>query len=408
VATATWTTEQARLYQLACVGLHGRPYASGDEGIASCFRDLGSVQLDPLPILGRNHDLVAQSRVPGTHPGDLLRLIHARRLGFEYWDKKLCAIRIDDYPLFRSLMERSGDAWIERRAVQLEATLPGTMAAVENAVRDHGPVSSRELGTLGVAQQEHRGWKATRAANVALDALWNRGILSVAHRESFRRYFDLTDRIIPEDLRASPPPPRDAFLRAVMVRRVGSVGLLAARGNPDAWALLAAARREKIPQQLVHEGLLSEIRVDGARTPYYAAAEARARLDAAQAVDPDRRIRCIAPLDPLLWGRDTLLDLWHFEYVWEVYKPAPKRRYGYYVLPLLQGTRLVARFDGRYDKREGVLSVLSYVSETGGPALEDAAVHDMLQRLLAYLGGAEIHLPGGGVWIRDSAAPDTS
>ena len=90
-----WSTEQARLYQLWSVGLHGKAYPQGEAGIRECFRDQGAIQLDPLPVLGRNHDLVIQARVDGTHPGEALELIHRNRLGFEYWDKMLCVLPID-------------------------------------------------------------------------------------------------------------------------------------------------------------------------------------------------------------------------------------------------------------------------------------------------------------------------
>ena len=104
----TWSRDEARLYQLAAVGLHGKRYPEGEDGIREVFRDLRAVQLDPLPILGRNHDLVLQSRVGGTHPGMFLDLLHHQRLGFEYWDKMLCAIPIAEFPYFWALMEAGG------------------------------------------------------------------------------------------------------------------------------------------------------------------------------------------------------------------------------------------------------------------------------------------------------------
>jgi hypothetical protein len=395
-----WTREQARLYQLVCVGLHGVQYPAGTRGIDACFRDLGSVQLDPLPILGRNHDLVIHARVPGTSPGDFLKRIHEGRVGFEYWDKALCAIVLSDYPLFRGLMAGGGDAWTGRRAARLETEHPGTLAAVEKAVQAHGPLSSKEFGTLDVAQEEHRGWKATRAANVALDALWNSGDLAVAFRRGFRRYFDLADRVIPADIRKAPTPTRASFLREAVIRRVRTVGLLAATGSADAWMMVRRARREGVVKALVDEGALIEVHVEGARSRYYAEAGAADRLRRAERTKPEPHAVFIAPLDPLLWSREALRDLWDFDYVWEVYKPAAKRRYGYYVLPLLHGTRLAARFDGRYERKDGVLQVISYQPEPNGPGLENPLVHEALQRMLRFLGGETIALPDGGRWAR--------
>ncbi|UCF09594.1 MAG: YcaQ family DNA glycosylase [Candidatus Bipolaricaulota bacterium] len=397
----TWSIEQARLYQLAAVGLHGAAYPPGDEGIRRCFRDLSCLQLDPLPVLGRNHDLVIQARVPETHPGEALDLIHRERLGFEYWDKMLCAVAIEWFPLLRSLMERSGDAWIRRRGEQLERDAQGTLAAETGAVREHGPTSSRDLAALGVAQRDHRGWKSTKAANVALEALWNSGVLSVSHRRNFRRYFDLAERIIPETLRNEAPPSPEEYSRKALLKRVRTVGLLPARGSPDAWTALRDARRQQVAARLVGEGHLEEIRVDGVRTPYFAASDASERLSRLEGSDDDRGVRFIAPLDPLMWARDSLRQLWAFDYVWEVYKPAAKRTYGYYVLPVLKDRRFVARFDGRFDREEATLRVLSYHPEPDGVPVDDPEVRAAFARFLRYLGGAQIEFPAGERWAPD-------
>lgn len=388
-----WSVEQARRYQLACVGLHARQYPDGDAGIREAFRDLGSVQLDPLPVLGRNHDLVMQARVAATHPGDLLSLVHGERLGFEYWDKMLCAIPVERFPLFRALMESGGEPWTARRERRLEADAPGTVAEVAGAIRENGPVSSKELAGLGVAQAERRGWKATRAANVALEALWNRGAIGVAHRHGFRRYFDLMERIIPPAMQQAPPTPTDAFRRELLVERVQGLGLLPAQGSPDAWAFLGAARRDALPASLIRKGRLCEVRVRGVRTSYYAVSDAYERLAAIEVCDLDDRVRFIAPLDQLLWSRESLRKLWGFDYVWEVYKPATQRRYGYYVLPILHGDRFVARFDGRFERQSGILRVLSYHPEPDGLPIDHPAVAEAFSRFLSYLGGERICYP---------------
>lgn len=387
-----WNIEQARRYQLWATRLVGTGYPPGEEGIQRCFADLGSVQLDPLPILGRNHDLVFQSRVVGTHPDDALDLIHRQRLGFEYWDKMLCAIALDAYPLFSRLMNAGGMAWERDRAETLERAFPGIIAQVLAAVRQHGPLSSRELRTLDIAQQEHRGWKATRTANVALEALWNRGELCVSHRTSYRRYFDVAARVLPEAVwsaSSSPAPFAERLLR----RRVAAVGLLSAAGDSESWAFLRAARREGLPQALVRRGELVEVHVQGIRAPFYALPSAEEDLVTAMSVAAPDVPQFLAPLDSLLWGRDSLQRVWDFEYVWEVYKPVCKRRWGYYVLPILFHDRFVGRFDGRYDRATGVLHVVSYGQEPHGLRFDAPEIQEGFSRFLAYLGGERIALP---------------
>ena len=398
----TWSVEEARCYQLFAVGLRGSAHEPGAHGIRACFRDLGGIQLDPLPALGRNHDLVIQARVDETHPGDVLDLIHRERLGFEYWDKVLCAIAIEEFPWFSALMRSGGDRYGQRREARLEREHPGVIELVRRTVADHGPLSSRELKALGVGRAAHRAWKANTAANGALEALWNRGVLSVSHRNAYRRYFDLTDRVISEAHRTAPAASLEAFERHLLLRRVRMTGLLPVRGDAEAWAFLRSARKDGLPGRLIASGDLSLVEVEGINTPFYAAADAREGLERARRVASPGLPRFIAPLDPLLWARTALLRLWDFEYTWEVYKPAAKRRYGYYVLPILWDGRFVGRFDGRYDRTSRTLSILSYHEEPHGLALSDPLIRAAFRRFLAYLDGERIALPDGGVWEAES------
>ena len=394
-----WTKEEARWYHLHSMGLHGRSYPPGEEGIRRCFPDLDVLQLDPLPVLGRSHDLVIQARVDGTHPGQVLDLIHRERLGFEYWDKMLSLIPIRHFPWFRALMEAGGNRWEREREERLRREHPEALEDVYQAVEEHGPLSSMELRELGIAQEARRGWKSTRVANMALIALWNRGRISVAERRNFRRYFDLTERVILASLLGSPPPTREEFWEWFLLKRVRDAGLLPLRGDADSWAFLRDKRRSEFPQRLVKAEKLALVHVEGIKTPFLASPEAVERLDEARRCDFDGRGRFLSPLDPLLWSRRALRELWGFEYAWEVYKLPAKRRWGYYVLPILYGDRFVARFDAKFDAATGTLRVLSYWEEPGGFPWSHPTVVAAFQRFLGYLGGERVTFPDGGeVW----------
>ncbi|OGF55766.1 MAG: hypothetical protein A2Z21_08940 [Candidatus Fraserbacteria bacterium RBG_16_55_9] len=385
-----WTKEEARLYQLYAVGLHGKEYPRGKAGIRGCFRDLDTLQLDPLPVLGRNHDLVIQARVDGTHPGQALDLIHQERLGFEYWDKVLCAVPIEHFPLLRTLMQLGGNSWENRRETQLEKKHPGAIDVVYRAVEEHGPLSSRELGELDIAQDEHRAWKSTRVANGALEVLWNRGRISITHRTSYRRYFDLTERVIPKEHVEAESPSPGKLWHTWLVKRVRNVGLLPLRGDAEAWAFVRKARDKGLVEKLVECDKLALIEVKGIRQPFLAPPEAEEMLEVARDTSPDGRARFIAPLDPLLWCRRALVQLWDFEYAWEVYKPVKQRRWGYYVLPVLYGDRFVARFDGKYDREKRTLHIPAYHEEPNGLPRTHAAIEEAFKRFLNYLGGERI------------------
>ena len=349
-----------------------------------------------MPVLGRSHDLVIQARVDGTHPGQVLDLVHRERLGFEYWDKMLSLIPIAHFPWFRALMEAGGDRWERGREERLRREHPEALEAVYRTVEEHGPISSMELRELGIAQETRRGWKATRVANVALIALWNRGRISVAYRKNFRRYFGLTERLIPASLLGSPTPTLEEFWEWFLLKRVRDAGLLPLRGDADSWAFLWDRRRGGLPERLIKSEKLVLVHIEGVRTPFLAPPDVEGRLEEARLHDFDGRARFLSPLDPLLWSRKALRELWGFEYAWEVYKPPAKRRWGYYVLPVLYGDRFVARFDAKYEAPSGILHVFSYREEPDGLPWSHPTVIAAFQRFLGYLGGERAIFPRAG------------
>lgn len=295
-----WSKEEARVFHLYATGLRGHSYPKGEEGIRRCFADLGVLQLDPLPVLGRSHDLVIQARVNGTHPGQVLDLVHGERLGFEYWDKVLSLIPIDLYPQFRPLMDAGGERYERRREERLRKDYPDAIDAVHKAVKQHGPLSSRELKDLEVAQEAHRGWKATRVANVALTALWNRGRTSVSHRLSFRRYFDLIERVIPDHLRNVQSTSLDQFGEYLLGKRARNAGLLPLRGDMDSWTFLRNVRTSGLPEQQVKDDKLALVHVDGIKTSFLAPADAEERLEKARNEPFGKLPLFLSPLDPLI------------------------------------------------------------------------------------------------------------
>ncbi len=322
-----------------------------------------------------------------------LDLLHRERLGFEYWDKMLCAIPIAEFPLLRALMEAGGERWERLREDRLDRDHPGAKDAVLEAVRKNGPLSTAELKKLSVAQGAHRGWKTTQAAGAALEVLWNKGRLSISHRVNYRRYFDLTDRVVPRKLLARPTLSGEEFLRELLRKRVDMVGLLPAGGAAETWMSLRQARSGGLPQRMAEQGDLTLVQVDGVRTSFYARPDAAKVLRAAEKAPFDDQAQMIAPLDPLLWCRDALAKVWGFAYAWEVYKKPEQRAYGYYVLPVLHRNRFVGRFDGKYETKTGTLHVLGYWAEGDGLSARHPKIREAFGRFLDYLGGKKIVWP---------------
>jgi len=151
-----------------------------------------------------------------------------------------------------------------------------------------------------------------------------------------------------------------------------------------------------LPERLIEADRLALVHVESVRSPFLAPPDAEERLEEARRHRFDGRARFLSPLDPLLWSRKALRELWDFEYAWEVYKPPAKRRWGYYVLPVLYGDRFVARFDAKYEAPSGILHVFSYREEPDGLPWSHPTVIAAFQRFLGYLGGERATFPGGG------------
>jgi uncharacterized protein YcaQ len=241
-----------------------------------------------------------------------------------------------------------------------------------------------------------------------LDALSVCGRLSLARRDGNRRFYDLTERVFPADILETRIPEREQ-LRHKLLSRYRGQGLLGAGGGGELWpGTGTAANRADLRRELLDRGEIVAVSVEGIRGERYVigdelpllAQATREIAAAAEAGAPDvgsaPGCSFIAPLDPLLWDRGVLIPLYGFDYRWEVYTPAAKRRWGYYVLPILFGDRLVGRIEPRVDRTAGLVRLLSLSWETGfDPIAAPGFVPAFADALNAYLafGAGEALLP---------------
>jgi uncharacterized protein YcaQ len=226
-------------------------------------------------------------------------------------------------------------------------------------------------------------WSRTPAKAV-LEALWDRGVLVIGVREAFQRRYDLAERVIPRAILDAPVPDEDATLRTLALLAVRARGALTEPAIREHWRLKGGrARLHHHVLALVDEGLLREVHPDDGGPPFYVDAEAE--LDG-----PPAPPVLLCPFDNLLWDRPLLERLFGFRHVIEVYKREHERLYGYYVLPLLAGDKILGRADLKADRAEGVLHVRRFHREPGVrgkviPKLERAAA-----RLARVLGLEEV------------------
>ena len=304
---------------------------------------LGGIQLDPIDRIGASPDLVLHARMDGMQRGDWARLLGTGR-AFEHYAKERCVLPAERYPWFVSHLQRF-PSW--RLGQRLQRVEPGHLEAVLAEVTERGPCSPSDLSDHGrVRRLDWNGWVGTaKAGTLALEVLSHRCQLVVVGRSaSGQRVYDLPERALPSVCQA---PDRGGD-RAALVHRVAMCGFLRTAGGPQ-WGGLEHVRKGPLPSALVEEGLLCRVQVGTSKRTYLAAPGTLALPGRV-----DDRMRILAPLDPLLWDRELVKTAFGFAYVWEVYKPAAQRAYGYYVCPLLHEGQLVGRMEGRRTRAGGV------------------------------------------------------
>jgi uncharacterized protein YcaQ len=329
------TPEDARRFLLAHHGLL-RPLGSGRAAVRELLPRMRCIQLDPLDVIGTNADLCAMARVDGLARGEVYDALlpgHA----FEHFAKERCLLPASAFPAYR---DRAREIWWWRMTQRLERVDQGLINDVLAEVKERGPVLSKDLEDRGrVEPIDWAGWKSSsKASTMALEILWVRCQVVVCGRTPAGKRYDLPERALPEVATAKSP---EDFSRWALLERVEAAGLLPRASGP-AWGQLGEVR-ETLPDTLIAEGLLEEVQLPGTRRAWLAP---RGFLDRPRG-EPDDRMRILGPLDALLWDRTLIERAFGFKYVWEVYKPAEKRQYGWYVCPLLHAGRLVGRIEAR-------------------------------------------------------------
>ncbi|HUN21661.1 MAG TPA: crosslink repair DNA glycosylase YcaQ family protein [Anaerolineales bacterium] len=337
----------ARRFLLAHHFLYPPHSLQGKAGILQALEHLQNIQFDPIDVVGRNAELVLQSRVADFQPKWLNELLYQERVLWDGWDKMQGIYLTRDWAHFT----RQRQAMHRHAEQSFMQTAPGIL----QAIAERGALSSLDFeGKREVTWF----WGAQKEARAALDVLYNMGKIGVSHRVASRRYFQLIEKLLPAELLAQsdPHPTLEAYQDWHVLRRVGSLGLTDASSGEYWYGIQGtkSAERRATIARLLAQGKLLAVQVAGLPklTLYLRAQDEPTLVQAENASPAPVQAAFIAPLDNLIWNRNLIAQLFGFEYKWEVYTPAEKRRYGYYVLPVLAGERFVARADFRFDKKQ--------------------------------------------------------
>jgi uncharacterized protein len=377
------TAEAARRFLVARHFLApARSVKGGKKGVLKVLDKLGSIQFDPLAIAGRNHDLMLHARVAGYKP-DWTDGLYERREIFEAYNKGLSFVPSSAFPWFRA---RAGRAAAETLAENADVA-----ARVLDRIRADGPLSTRDFDREQGPTTDWFGMPENTVRAV-LEAYVLTSVLGLARRDANRRYYDLIERLLPAELLAQQPSLIEQ-LRHRMLSRYRAHGLLGPGGGNDIFSGLGAAKpdprfpgspgRHALRDDLIESGEIVPVQIEGAGKRFVLKDEIGA-LEAPP--EPPPSVAFVPPFDALVWDRPFLKKVFDFEYVWELFIPPAKRRWGWYVLPILFGDRFVGRLEPRIDRTEGRVEILNaWWEERFVPARADGFVEAMRDALDAYL-----------------------
>lgn len=362
----TLTITQARQLHLAAQGLLHRPRrkARPDDVVATIER-MRMLQIDSIHVVARSPYLVLFSRL-GCYPQAWLDTALENGRLVECWAHEACLVPATDYPWHASARTLRENHWAFRRARRMRREQGKTLRALLTQVRERGPLRAGDLGTRGPRKS---GWWSWTDEKSGLEALFASGEVMVAWRDRFQRVYDLAEHVmarvhavadLPDAFDAEPEAVRLRFaadaVRALGVARAAWVGDYHRLGSVPEALLETLARR----------GVLFQVRVRGWDASAWVHRDHATLLDrAASGKLRATHSTLLSPFDPVVWDRDRVRELFNFDYALECYTPAHKRRFGYFVLPLLHCGRLIARVDAKAHRDAGVFEVRKVHMEPG-------------------------------------------
>ena len=348
-----------------------------------------ALQIDTISVVARSPYLVLWSRIGDFDPAVLDDLLAKHRI-LEHWSHAACFILIEDYPTYRRMMldqQRAGAkrwyGWLDEHTDLAERVL--------QRLREHGPVRSADFERPDGRKGD--GWWDWKEEKLALEMLLLRGDVMVARRQSFQRIYDLTERVLPawDDCQALSS--EDA-LRGLAVASVRALGVGRADWVRDYMRSLSLPIRavRRCLDALAQDGELIRVDVEGWPADGYVHAENLDLLDHTERVPAKDVTAILSPFDPIVRDRERAHELFGFDYRIECYTPAPKRKYGYFSLPILHGEGLVGRLDAKAHRAAGVFEVKSLHFEPGLNIDCELVngLRDRLHRLAAWHGTPEV------------------
>ena len=391
----TISTEAARRLFLSAQGLLADPARKATRAtLAKLIEQMGFVQIDSINYVERAHHLTLGSRLDDYDREHFTHLLETKRHLFEHWTHDASAIPTAWFahwkPRFARYETKLRDRWFGQR---LGGEPDKMLAHVRERLVREGPLRSQDFEHDRKGQAA--GWWDWKPQKAALEYLWFTGELMVTRREKFQKVYDLTERVLPEHATLAHPSEaehiewacRTAFERLVIATP---------KEIADFWHAITLAQARQWCEQAVRRGEIEAVMIeamDGTKPrASFALSDWQQRLKKLSA--PPDRMRLLSPFDPVIRDRTRLARLFGFDYRFEAFVPEPQRQYGYYVLPILEGDRLVGRVDPKFQREKNVLVVRQVYWEAKCQKTKARVqrLEESLQRLAKLLGADQVEI----------------
>jgi len=370
-------------------------------GIMEVVRDLGCLQVDPVSVVARSHEIVLWSRLGPFPVPELEALRWDERRLFDYWAHAASIVPTEDFPIHQLFMRTypSGRTIYGRRAAVWMKQNEGLRRHVLSALRRRGPLRMRDLEDRSVAGWRSSGWTNDRNVSQMLHYLWFQGKVLVAGRSGIERWWDLAAKWLPEWTPRQRLPERQV-VRLAAQRSLRALGIGTQRHIDRHFTVGRYPGLPSVLKGLQREGLIEAVQVSDGEVawpgPWYVHAMDLPMVERLEAGEWEPPTTLLSPFDNLINDRARVEQLYGFRYRLEIYVPKAKRRYGPYVLPILDGDRFVGRVDAATDRRRGRLVVAGIHAEPDAPMALEAGwrIAEAVRSLAVMVNAPDVELAG--------------
>jgi len=389
IDTIHLSKHQAKTFLLNYHFINSTYQPHGKNAVVEVFKRLQSIQYDPLDVVGKNTDLVLQSRIKDYQKGYINELLYEDRILLDGWDKQMCVFQTTDFPYMHPIRSHRSEAARQSILKHLKFDVLDYTNPLLEILSAEGPKFSTEL-SKGASKKYF--WGNTKPSNLTLDYLFHKGVIGIRNRKNTQKQYDLIENLIDQNNRINHEfDNEEDFVEYYLKRRIQSLGLFSNRSGEFflSTVLRNTTVRTTYLNRLIAKKIIKKCKVEGIKDTLYIVSN-YIEFD----TNIEQKTSFLAPLDNVIWDRELVHQLFDFHYRWEVYTPVSKRVFGYYVLPIVSGTEFIGRIEFGLHRNQDPLEVLNIWYEPG--FIDTSEIQKSLQKALkqfsTYLGADTYNL----------------